>query len=139
MYQPYNLSADTYSLSMILWEIVTLNKPLKDFTYSRLKNEVFIDGFRPSMKGIFNKRIRALINSGWSQNPSKRPSMDLVYGELREEYMRLAPGAVPEAQTSHNRRRSTFVSKRATGLLSIRHLMKLDSTDSLIKEDSKDE
>lgn len=138
MYQPYNLSADTYSLSMILWEIVTLNKPLKDFTYSRLKNEVFIDGFRPSMKGIFNKRIRALINSGWSQNPSKRPSMDLVYGELREEYMRLAPGAVPEAQTSHNRRRSTFVSKRATGLLSIRHLMKLDSTDSLIKEDSKD-
>lgn len=135
MYQPYNLTADTYSFSMLLWEIVTLEKPLKDFTYSRLKNEVFIDGFRPSVKGVFNKKIRALINSGWSQNPSKRPGMDLVYDELREEYLRLSPGSVPEAQTSHNRRRSTFVSKRATGMLSVRHLMKLDSTESLKVEE----
>src|SRR5210317_2133283 len=41
-YKPYNLSADVYSFSMLLWEIVTMSKPLEDFTYTKLKNEVFL-------------------------------------------------------------------------------------------------
>ena len=128
MYQPYNLSADVYSFSMLLWEIMTLEKPLKDYTYTRLKNEIFIDGERPAIKKVFNKRIRSLINSGWSQNPTKRPTIGVVYDELRSEYLNLSPGTVKPSDVSHNRRRSTFVP--TPNRMSIRQLMRLNSTES---------
>ena len=85
MYQPYNLSADVYSFSMLLWEIIALEKPLKDFTYTKLKNEIFIDGQRPAIKKIFNKKVKSLISSGWSQNPKNRPTIDFMYKELKNE------------------------------------------------------
>jgi len=129
MYQPYNLSADVYSFSMLLWEILTLQKPLLDFTYTRLKNEIFIEGDRPPIRKVFNKKMRDLIASGWSQNPTNRPSMDRVYDELKSEYSKLAPGTVTEAQISHNRRRSTFVAQRIS-TMSVRHLMRLNSVES---------
>ena len=122
-------SADVYSFSMLLWEILTLQKPLLDFTYTRLKNEIFIEGDRPPIRKVFNKKMRDLIASGWSQNPTNRPSMDRVYDELKSEYSKLAPGTVTEAQISHNRRRSTFVAQRIS-TMSVRHLMRLNSVES---------
>mmetsp|Transcript_24575 Transcript_24575/g.44121 ORF Transcript_24575/g.44121 Transcript_24575/m.44121 type:complete len:510 (-) Transcript_24575:82-1611(-) len=129
LYQPYNLSADVYSFSMLLWEILTLEKPLCDFTYTRLKNEIFMEGDRPPIRKVFNKKMRDLIASGWSQNPMNRPSMDRVYDELKSEYSKLAAGTVTEAQISHNRRRSTFVAQLVS-TMSVRHLMRLNSVES---------
>lgn len=127
MYQPYNLSADVYSLSMLLWEILTLEKPLKDFTYSRLKNEIFIDGERPPVRKVFNKKLRALVCSGWDQNPRGRPSIDEMYDQLKAEYLKLAPRSTTEAEISHNRRRSTFVAVNLQGF-SVRNFLRYDST-----------
>lgn len=111
---------------MLFWEIFTLEKPLKDFTYSKLKNEIFINGERPTLTKVFNKRMRNLIDAGWSQNPGKRPTIDEVYDELKMEYLRLVPGAATEGEISHNRRRSTYVAAQMKGV-SVRRLMKLDS------------
>mmetsp|Transcript_25188 Transcript_25188/g.53623 ORF Transcript_25188/g.53623 Transcript_25188/m.53623 type:complete len:539 (-) Transcript_25188:537-2153(-) len=129
MYQPYNLSADVYSFSMLLWEILTLTKPLKDFTYARLKDEIFIDGERPPIRKVFNKKMRSLIMDGWSQRPRSRPSIDVVYEELKSEYVKLAPATVTEEEVSHNRRRSTFVA-HTMNAKSMRHLMRLNSVES---------
>ncbi|EED89697.1 predicted protein, partial [Thalassiosira pseudonana CCMP1335] len=82
-YHPYNLKADVYSFSMLLWEIASLEKPLKNFTYSQLQNEVFGSGYRPSIKKVWHKGLRSLIDSGWHQNPKKRPTMDEMYDELK--------------------------------------------------------
>ena len=106
---------------MLLWEMLTLEKPLKDFTYTRLKNEIFIDGERPSIKKVFNKKMRNLVSAGWSQDPSHRPSIDAVYEQLKNEYLKLSPGSITEGEISHNRRRSTFVARGIAGL-SVRHL-----------------
>ena len=122
-------SADVYSFSMLFWEIMTLEKPLKDFTYTKLKNEIFIDGDRPPLKKVFNKNMRSLIEAGWSQNPKKRPSMSQVYDTLRDEYLRLSPGTITEGEVSHNRRRSTYVAA-AMPHLSVRNLMRLNSAGS---------
>lgn len=127
MYQPYNLSADVYSFSMLLWEIVTLEKPLKNFTYTKLKNEIFIDGERPPIKKVFNKKLKALIGAGWSHNPQSRPSIDEVYDILKSLYMSLSSEKPPEESISHNRRRSTFVAKPHKGV-SVQQLMRLNST-----------
>ena len=99
---------------MLLWEILTLAKPLKDYTYDGLKKEVFYKGVRPPIGNVYNKKMRNLIGAGWCEDPGSRPSMDTVYDELKEEYLKLAPGNLTEAEVSHNRRRSTFFLRRLT-------------------------
>lgn len=125
-YQPYNLSADVYSFSMLLWEILTLEKPLKDFTYAQLKSQIFIDGKRPTLGKVFNKNLRALVGSGWSQNATLRPSMGQIYESLKNEFTKLAPRHLPD-DTTHNRRRSTFVATPSNEHMSVRSLMRYDS------------
>ncbi len=119
-YKPYNLSADVYSLSMLLYEIVTVSKPLRDFTYMQLKEEVFQSGYRPPLKKVWYKPMRNLIDAGWSQNPKKRPTMAAMYEELKDAYTTL--GKVSVEEVNHSRRRSTFVSKKVD-LVSVRHLV----------------
>lgn len=122
MYKPYNLSADVYSLSMLLWEMVTLTKPLKDYNYKRLQAEIFLGAERPCLASVFNKRIRNLIDRGWSQNPRNRPSMDEMHDKLKAECLRLDPEKFTEHGMSTRKRRSTHIINTH---LSVRHLLRL--------------
>merc|ERR1712176_238478 len=92
------------------------------------KKEVFIDACRPDIKKVSNKRLRGLISTWGSQIPTQRPSIDDMYDGLRAEYSRLAPKSVAGEQISHNRRRSTFISKKdSNNMLSVRNLMRFES------------
>eukprot|EP00804_Cyclotella_cryptica_P031212 CCRYP_020320-RB/>CCRYP_020320-RB protein AED:0.34 eAED:0.34 QI:0/0/0/1/1/0.5/2/0/228 len=128
MYRHYNLSADVYSFSMLLWEIIALEKPLQGFSFSQLKKEVFQEGFRPPLKTIWHKGLRTLIAAGWSQNPNKRPQMDEVYEKLKQIYTALKPGRVSEEEVSHSRRRSTYVPDMWSRI-SIRHIMSVEGKE----------
>lgn len=127
LYKPYNLSADVYSFSMLLWEMISLRQPFKGFTYSQLKQEVFHEGYRPPLKEIWHKGLRSLIAVGWHQKPSKRPSMNGIYIKLKTLYTALTPG-VSEAEISHDRRRSTYIANRLSKL-SLKHLMAFETKD----------
>ena len=116
-------SADVYSFSMLLWEIITLQKPMMNYSYAQLKQEIFVEGERPPLKHVFNKKMRELISAGWSQSPKERPSIDAVYEEIRNEYLRISKGELSEAAVTHDRRRSTHVAKSANGGVSLKHLM----------------
>lgn len=127
LYQPYNLSADVYSFTMLLWEMLTLVKPLKGYTYTKLKNEIFILGERPPIQIVFNKRMRKLVEAGWSQDPRRRPSMLEVCEELKAELTRIAPEEAK--RVSHQRRRSTYVARQIHAH-SVRQLMRWNSVDT---------
>ena len=119
----YHSSADVYSFSMLLWEIVTLKKPLANFSREQLRLKIFIDGERPPLKNVFNNNMRDLISMGWSQRPKERPSMQDVYGEIGNEYLRITNGNVSENRLTHNSRRSTFVAVSKNGGVPLQHLM----------------
>lgn len=113
---------------MLLYEIITLEKPFKKWTYTQLKEKIFRDGHRPPMKldngvKVWPKSMRNLIHAGWSQNPKKRPSMDDMYEQLKVAYVTLGKVAVEEV--SHNRRRSTFVAT-SMSKMSVRHLTNIN-------------
>ena len=91
--------------------MLTLTQPFMSYSYSMLKERVFIKGHRPCMKQVFNKNMAEFISSGWSQNPKCRPTMDEVYEKLKSEYIKLASHTVTEGEVRHDRRRSTFVVK----------------------------
>ena len=112
----YNLSADVYSFSVLLWEIITMRQPLEDFTYSRLQKEVFDEGYRPNIKAIKNKNMRELVRAGWDQDASKRPAMETMYEELKAELILLCGSEVAEQHLSHDRRRSTLLPPRLSAV-----------------------
>jgi serine/threonine protein kinase len=74
--EPYNLKADVFSYSILLWEIMALCKPYDGLLGQQVKESVSIFGERPSVPRSWPVAIRRLLRRGWSESISNRPSMD---------------------------------------------------------------
>lgn len=79
-------SSDVYSFSMIVYEILTKNKP---FSHLKTTNEVFHEVVHKNGRPLFppNNEIpifyREIIESCWAQNPLERPSFDDIVYRLK--------------------------------------------------------
>lgn len=83
--QSYNLSADVYSLAMVSYEMLSLQKPFEGWTRDMHTAFVCTQGLRPDTSncliGIpFGMRI--LLEQSWHTNPSIRPTMPGILGEV---------------------------------------------------------
>jgi serine/threonine protein kinase len=107
--QPYNAAADVYSFSLILWEILVLDRAYKNFcSEDQMRTKVFRKGTRPRLpSGSFSKTCNAIMEGGWSPRLQDRPSMYTINGMLRRELLTLRHG--DDTGMDHQRRRSTFV------------------------------
>ena len=95
LHQPYNVSADVFSLAMVAYEMLSLQKPFDGWTRDMHSNLVCTRGMRPDMTltattvipsivgggttTITNNRVpvemRVLLESAWSDLPSNRPTV----------------------------------------------------------------
>jgi serine/threonine protein kinase len=79
---PYNLKADVYSFSVVLWEMMCLQKP---FAKCKLRKECQ-QALTKSL--VINRRwplqIQDIIKSGLSRDLSARPTMSEVHDALNE-------------------------------------------------------
>ena len=73
--EPYNLKADVFSFSILLWEILALSKPYDGLLGQQVKECVSVYGERPSVPRSWPQAIRKLLRSGWSESISSRPTM----------------------------------------------------------------
>lgn len=84
--KPYGLSADVFSFSILLWEIMSLKVPFAGYNVERHTEEVVHGGKRPKIPKSWPIFLRTMLESGWSVNPTHRPSFsricDLIRGEL---------------------------------------------------------
>jgi serine/threonine protein kinase len=80
--EPYNLKADVFSYSILLWEIMALCKPYEGLFGHQVKESVSIFGERPSVPRSWPVAIRRLLRRGWSESISNRPNMDEIYKTL---------------------------------------------------------
>lgn len=77
----YGLSADVYSFSIMLWQIITARTPFQEFSSaSQLAAKVVMGNKRPRSRLIPSSALRRLLEEGWSPNPAERPT----FSELRE-------------------------------------------------------
>jgi serine/threonine protein kinase len=76
--QPYNLKADVFSYSILLWEIIALQKPYEGLLGQQVKESVSVYGERPTVPRSWPSEIRKLCRNGWSESISTRPTMDEV-------------------------------------------------------------
>ena len=88
----YNLSADLYSWSMLMWNILALEPPMGTYTPNMFIDRVFQRGCRPVVKDKWPKQLGILMSLCWSENIAKRPSFKKALRVLREEAMALDPG-----------------------------------------------
>jgi len=106
-YRPYNLSADVYSYSILLWEICKLKQAFEGYTFERHYTEVLVNGERPLCgKNNWPPALIQLINRGWAEKFSERPSFDEFVNTLKEIVAEFRGG--DETGLEHSKRRSTF-------------------------------
>jgi serine/threonine protein kinase len=84
--EPYNLKADVFSYSILLWEILALCKPYEGLLGNQVKESVSIFGERPSVPRSWPVAIRRLLRRGWSESISNRPTMDEIHKILGKVY-----------------------------------------------------
>lgn len=73
---PYNLKADVFSFSILLWEIMAMTKPYNGVLGPQVKESVSLYGERPTISRSWPVGIRKLLRRGWSENISNRPTME---------------------------------------------------------------
>jgi serine/threonine protein kinase len=76
---PYNLSADVYSWSMIMWYILALEPPFGMYTPDMIADRVFKRGSRPAIFRSWPETIANVMQRAWSPDISFRPS----FGDIR--------------------------------------------------------
>ena len=82
----YNLSADVYSFSTVLWEMCALKKAFKDYSYECHFSNVILGNTRPCIKISWPSSIITLLKAMWSKKTSDRPDFRHVL-HILEEYI----------------------------------------------------
>jgi serine/threonine protein kinase len=80
--EPYNLKADVFSYSILLWEIMALAKPYEGLLGHQVKESVAVFGERPAIPRSWPVAIRRLLRRGWSESIPNRPTMEEMYKTL---------------------------------------------------------
>lgn len=81
----YSFSADAYSFAVLLWQIITLDKPFGKVKSGEELEEKVVRGYRPSLKGVASSQMAQLLKVSWQAEPSHRPTLSAIVNELHEE------------------------------------------------------
>mmetsp|Transcript_31613 Transcript_31613/g.44888 ORF Transcript_31613/g.44888 Transcript_31613/m.44888 type:complete len:434 (-) Transcript_31613:147-1448(-) len=84
-HEPYNQKADVYSLSLVMWEMLSLVKPFKSHSKSMHKTLVIHGGERPELDPSWPCGVQALLANSWSNDIDARPTMKDFYEYLELE------------------------------------------------------
>ena len=112
--QPYNDRCDTYSFSILFWQMYSCKTPFELYGMKSLKSKVWNgEHKRPYIQEDWPVPIKNLLRRGWSKEIKERPAMNAVYKILRTECVRVRDGN--DDGLEHTRRRSTFVFRGSKG------------------------
>jgi serine/threonine protein kinase len=82
---PYNQKADVYSLSLVVWECLSLVKPFATHSKSIHRALVLEGDERPPLDNSWPYGIRALLQCSWSAEVRMRPTMRAFQAVLNRE------------------------------------------------------
>jgi serine/threonine protein kinase len=121
--EPYGLSADMYSFSIVLWELLTLDKAFGRMPVDDHREKVLLGTVRPpiNMKE-WNKDLVYVLEGCWRRDPLTRPSSKDVQDELKSIIQNMVSQDFPYKSKSpinspkhRSNRRSQRVGGPATG------------------------
>ena len=80
--EPVTCSADVYALGMLIWEMMTLARPLETLSKEDHLRDVVNGRTRPQLNRSWPNDLRSLMEDCWAQPSSKRPTMKQAYDRL---------------------------------------------------------
>lgn len=84
--QPYNESADTYSFTILFWQMLQLETPFESYTtVTKFHERVVHKGVRPKLDPEWPNTLHRLLKRGWDARLERRPSMSSIVCLLRTE------------------------------------------------------
>jgi serine/threonine protein kinase len=86
----YNLKADVYSYTMVLYQIFALKTPFKHMTQLEHIERIMVGGERPSIPRHCPESVRSLLKKGWSPDISTRPDMATISLTLQQEIEKIS-------------------------------------------------
>eukprot|EP01118_Nematostelium_gracile_P011053 TRINITY_DN3888_c0_g1_i4.p1 TRINITY_DN3888_c0_g1~~TRINITY_DN3888_c0_g1_i4.p1 ORF type:complete len:161 (-),score=31.23 TRINITY_DN3888_c0_g1_i4:72-554(-) len=86
--EQYNIKADIYSYSLIVWEMISNEEPFEGYSYSKMYARVGMNGERPDVPKHCPSDLANLITTCWSQDPLTRPMMKDVVITLEQLAMK---------------------------------------------------
>lgn len=75
---PYNVKADVFSFSILLWELMALCKPYDGLVGQQVKECVSVFGERPAIPRTWPTNLRRILRRGWGESIVDRPFMTEV-------------------------------------------------------------
>ena len=89
LFQPYNLKADVYSFSMVMYNLLSLKKPYEGLNMKEWFDFAVTKDGRPSISEIedthTNENINKLMQHCWDPCLTIRPSFDAIECILQNE------------------------------------------------------
>ena len=122
---PYNLKADVYSFSVVLWEMVGLKQP-----FPKCKKRIEFEQALPKLDKILaiDRRwpvpIQDIIKRGLSKDLSERPTMKEVHNTLDE----FVTNGVEDSDAENSRTQRTTRRRRASSFALGGSMRKLGSS-----------
>lgn len=112
MGQPYNETCDIFSFTIVLWEMLSLQRAYAStgaasMTQDNFMKMVFDDMKRPPIRFSWSKTLRELLRNGWAHSPHDRPSASKVHTVLRRQLVNMRHG--DDSGLEFTARRSTFL------------------------------
>lgn len=89
--QAYNLSADVYSWSMVMWFILALEPPFGFFSESMIASRVHMKGVRPAIFNRWNNVIGEMLRCAWDPDLHNRPNFLEITLVLKQELIDTEP------------------------------------------------
>jgi Protein tyrosine and serine/threonine kinase len=83
--KPYNEKSDVYSISILAWQIMSLDAPFSGYNMSMIKTNVYNGNTRPKCDPKWSDLFSAVLRRGWCATVADRPTMKQFIEEIRKE------------------------------------------------------
>jgi len=103
--KPHNAKSDVFSFTVLLWEILSLEKPYDGLSSQEVLDSVSNRGNRPPVPATWPKSIQKLLKQGWAKKIDDRPSiggMSAILVNTRDVTKTTTPSSSAATITSAN-------------------------------------
>ena len=80
---PYGLPADVFSFSLLLWEMVHIEKPYRNLDAKQHERALVLWRSRPKVSSEVPRAVKSIILKAWNNDAKCRPKMDRVLEKLQ--------------------------------------------------------